>query len=94
MIRAAEAAGGFGAVLHKGEAQAGTILLVLAERGRNQRLYERMPRPDGVRAWHCARVQAADDTGDFAAYLTRRAAADPDLWIVELDVADAERLIA
>ena len=28
------------------------------------------------------------------AYLDRRKNADPDLWIVELDIADAPRLVA
>jgi len=92
LLRLAEAAGGFGAVLHKGD-EAGTIALVLVERGRAGRLFERVPQADGARVWRCIRAQAMDDAGEFSAYLARRTQQDPDGWVVELDVAHGERLI-
>jgi hypothetical protein len=93
LIRLAQNGGGFAAVLRNGEDQAGTILLVLTENGRNTRLYERMPQSDGSRIWHCARRQDAQDPQEFTEYLDRRGRQDPDLWIVELDIANGERLI-
>ena len=48
LIRRVAAEGGFGSVLQKGEPDAGTILLVLTERGGNARIYERMPGLDGL----------------------------------------------
>jgi hypothetical protein len=93
LIRQAEAAGGFGAVLQKGEREAGTILVVIAENGRNSRAYERMPQLDGTRAWHCAARQDAENPLIFGDYLQKRGKQDPDLWIVELDIADGERFI-
>lgn len=93
IIRAAEAAGGFGAVLHKGEREAGTILVVMAERGANLRLFELLPDPERGRVWTCTRQQDPENPADFSEYLDRRSSRDPDLWIVELDIADGERFI-
>lgn len=41
-----------------------------------------------------ARTQIPDDPMEFQEYLKRRQDRDPDLWIIELDIADGERLIA
>ena len=92
--RAAESAGGFAAVLHKGERDGGAILVVLAENGGNPRLFERMPGLDGSRRWIETRSQNSENNEEFSEYLKRRSTRDPDLWIVELDIADGERLIA
>lgn len=88
-----EAAGGFAAVLNKGEREAGTILVVLAERGGNVRLFERIPDATGGRIWSATKTQDAENPFEFTEYLQRRSARDPDLWIVELDIADGERFI-
>lgn len=93
LIRQTQAEGGFAMVLKKGEAESGTILLVLTENGTNARIYERMPQLDGTRAWHCSRHQDTENPESFTEYLTRRGEQDQDLWIVELDIADGERLI-
>jgi hypothetical protein len=93
LIRSVGADGGFGMVLSKGERDAGTILLVLVHNGADARIYERMPELDGTRQWRCTRRQDPADSADFQAYLDRRKAQDPDVWIVELDVARAERFI-
>ncbi|WP_425229051.1 DUF1491 family protein [Sphingomonas sp.] len=88
MLRRANDAGGFGAVLARGDAQAGAVLVVAVEAGVS-RLLERGIGPDG-------RVTLIDSTPaeDLAAYWQRRRQRDPDLWVVELDIADAERLAA
>lgn len=93
LLRLTQVEGGFGAVLQKGEPDAGTVLVVLTENGRNARLYERMPQADGTRAWHCSKKQIADNPYEFTEYLDRRGRQDPDVWIVELDIANGERLI-
>lgn len=79
-------------MLDKGERDAGTILAVLMHNGANARIYERMPEADGSRKWRCTR-RHEQDAGAFQDYLSRRKTQDPDLWIVELDVANAERFI-
>ncbi len=93
LIRLVEAEGGFGMVIKKGEREAGTILVVLVENGANSRLYERMPQLDGNRIWHCSKTQDHENTEEFSGYLKRRADQDPDVWIVELDIANGERFI-
>jgi hypothetical protein len=93
LIRAVDAAGGFATVIAKGEREAGTILVVCCARGAPARAFERMPHPDGSRAWTLSKTQDIDKPYEFSEYLTRRAKQDDDLWIVELDIADAERFI-
>ncbi len=93
LIRMVQAAGGFATVLAKGERDAGTLLVIACERGGEARAYERMPSPDGSRTWHVAKRQTPDDPTEFNTYCEKRKAQDPDLWVVELDVANAERFI-
>ena len=93
LVRRAEAAGGFGMVLHKGEPDAGTILIVILNNQGLGVLYERMPQPDGARKWTLMKVQSIDNKYEFDEYLSRRHDRDPDVWIVELTVADGERFI-
>lgn len=94
LLRAAESAGGFAVVLQKGEREGGTILIVLTENGTSTRAFERMPDPNGARKWICSKVQDSENPSEFQDYLKRRAGQDPDLWMIELDVANGERLIA
>jgi hypothetical protein len=93
LIRLAQAGGGFASVLHKGERDAGAIVLILTERGVNPRLFERMPSADGDRIWQRRAIEHIDKSKVLDQYLDRRTAQDPDLWIVELDIANGERLI-
>jgi len=90
LLRIASGEGGTGAVLARGDADAGGIVVLLAERGRAIRLLERGSTPDGAPAW-LPRPLPGGESGELDAYLDRRRARDPDLWIVELDVADSER---
>jgi hypothetical protein len=91
LIRRAESLGGFGAVLSKGDATAGAILVILAEKGRKLRVMERVLQPSGRYAWHTMVNEAADNAGEVEKFLTRRQKIDPDVWVLELDVASAER---
>lgn len=94
LIRRVQGEGGFATVLAKGERDAGTLLVVLTDRGALSTAYERMPQANGTREWSISRVQSADDPHAFGEYLARRQAQDPDLWVVELDIRDGERFIA
>jgi hypothetical protein len=93
MLRAVEAAGGFATVIAKGERDAGTLVVTCCESGKNYRAYERMPRPDGTRGWSLAKSQDPENPVGFGEWLDRRRRQDSDLWILELDVPDAERFI-
>ena len=80
-------------VLHKGEREAGTILVVCTENGANRCIFDRMPSPDGDRKWTQVKTEDFENTSNFDEYLTRRQRQDPDLWIIELDIPDGERFI-
>ncbi len=91
LIRRAESQGGFASVLAKGDATAGAVLVILAERGRKQRFLERILQPDGCYAWHQASSEAAENEEEFEKFLARRRRFDPDIWVLELDIASSER---
>ena len=93
LLRRAEVEGGFGMVLARGDATAGAIAVVLVERGASPRLFERMLQPDGHYAWNESPKPAGEEAALKAA-LERRRRIDPDLWIVELDIASSERFAA
>jgi hypothetical protein len=90
LIRQAETEGGFAAVLAKGDADAGSILVVLTERGANVCVFERLLQPDGSYAWGEA-TAGSETTNEFVA---RRRRFDPDLWVLELDVPSQQRFAA
>lgn len=94
LIRATQAAGGFATVLKRGDRDAGVILLLTMERGGLARLWERLPRLDGRWMFEVVRTQNPEKEEEFDEYLGRRRDHDSDSWLIELDVADAERLIA
>jgi hypothetical protein len=93
LIRAVEAEGGFATVIAKGERDAGTLLVVCCGKDRLCAAYERMPQSDGTRAWTLSRTQSVESPHEFWDYCDRRGRQDSDLWIVELDVPNAERFI-
>jgi hypothetical protein len=92
--RLAESQGGFAAVLAKGDANAGSILVILAQNGRKLRILERLLQPDGRYQWQDIAAQVIDKEEEIEALLTRRRRYDPDLWLLELDIPSAERFAA
>ncbi len=89
LLRRVNDAGGFGAVLAKGDAQGGAILVIAVERGAAPKLLERGIGANG-------RTVLVDSTpaDDLNGYWRRRRARDPDLWVIEVDIAAAERFAA
>jgi hypothetical protein len=93
LVRRVNAAGGFATILHKGDAQAGAIIVECADRGARTLLLERATGLDGRDGWRMVDVPL-DNEAAYAERLERRRRGDPDLWIVELDIAEAERFAA
>jgi hypothetical protein len=89
--RLTEAEGDFATVLKKGDAVSGAILLIGQIRGGDPKLYERYASLDGQTAW---KIIDLAESGDAAvqAYWKKRCTRDPDLWVLELDVASGARL--
>lgn len=87
-----QAAGGFATVLARGEKGSGALLLILRGPG-GVRAMERMPSLSG--GYELAVAGPLDgDESTVDAYWHRRRERDPDLWVVELDVAEAQRFAA
>lgn len=94
LIRTVQGQGGFATVLAKGEKDAGTILILTIEKGGNGTLYERMPQLDGTRKFVQIKTQDPENKKELDEYMARRRHQDGDVWIIELDIANAERFIA
>ena len=90
LIRRAESLGGFAAVLARGDAASGAILLILADRGKKSGILERCLQPDGNYAW----TEVGGSQDDMQGLVERRRGFDPDLWVVELDIPSPERFAA
>ena len=92
LIRRVHDSGGSAVVLARGDDQAGAMLIVATERGRGARAYERGIGADG----RVGLIRAGPDGDDSQVgdYWRRRVSRDPDLWVIELDIADAERVAA
>ena len=93
LLRRAEGEGGFGVVVAKGDSTAGAIAVILAEKGRKACFLERQLQADGSYSWQSSR-QEIENEQEFKSFLERRRKFDPDLWILELDIASAERFAA
>ena len=94
LLRRAESKGGFGAVLAKGDATSGSILLILLEKGENPRVLERVLQPAGGYSWQDIASQPSEVPQQVPELVARRRRFDPDLWVLELDIPSAERFIA
>jgi len=92
--RRAESEGGFAAVLAKGDPGSGAILVILAERGRKVRILERLLEGGERYVWRDVGQQALANEEEFERFLAKRRNFDPDIWLIELDVASAERFAA
>ncbi|MBX9816028.1 MAG: DUF1491 family protein [Sphingomonas sp.] len=93
LLRRVNDSGGMALVRAKGEPQGGAVLLIVSEKGRDFKCLERGIGPDGTPALIAAGPAAADPEA-IEAYWRRRRARDPDLWVIELDVASHPRFAA
>jgi hypothetical protein len=94
LLRQCQTEGGMGMVLHKGEPISGTIVVQIAERGRTLGLFERVTSLDGTVVLSRCGPKEINQDSEISQYIERRTRVDPDIWFIELDVADGERLAA
>ena len=88
LLRQVSALGGFGTVLARGDATAGSIAIVTREAG-VETLLSPMFAMTGGYEW--VAIASGEAVADSIERARRR---DPDLWVIELDIADAARLVA
>lgn len=94
LVRRVNAEGGSAMILKKGDADAGAIMLLLCERGRNLRVFERQLDFEHGYIWRKTAVENEQDIEFIDKFINSRQRVDPDLWVVELDIAQPERFIA
>ncbi len=94
LLRRVHDAGGSAMVLAKGDGQAGTILMITCKKGHDFRILERAIGPTGRVELLSPHRVSSDDADAVTAYWQRRRASDPDLWVLELDIPEAERFAA
>lgn len=94
LVRRVSDNGGAAVVAIKGDATAGSILLICMEKGRRTAFRERVLRADGGYGWEAVGPAGDALSAEADAWLDRRRQRDPDLWIVELDIPNAERFAA
>lgn len=89
--RLTQAAGGFATLLAKGDPVSGAILIARTIRGSDNGVLEGMSGLDEGIEWQ--EIWNEDDhtiaaKGTQAEYIARRRSRDPDVWVIELDVAN------
>ncbi len=94
LIRQAQSNGGFATVLKRGDPDRGAILLLVLERGVPLVMIERQMAADFNYRWTIAARGDALDRDKFHESIENRVRIDPDFWLIELDIPDAERFIA
>lgn len=92
--RRVSAAGGFATILVKGDEISGVILVQTLDKGQDSGLFERVPNLDGGHALMRCGPAPTEGPEAMAQYVARRRRSDPDLWIIELDIPEAERFAA
>lgn len=94
IMRRVESAGGFAVLLRKGDPDRGALLLFVRERGGFHSVLERVLGADFRYRWALADLPQSEGSVELEQFVVQRTQFDADSWLIELDVADAERFIA
>lgn len=88
----ASAAGGFGTVVRRGHEIAGVLFVKHTRPDQTAHVFSPPPGPsidgDGIPKWMIATGSDAVSQEEADDYLARRAASDPDIWVVEIETGD------
>lgn len=94
LLRRVNDAGGMAMVLAKGDRNDGAMLFVTYNRSLFSGIFQREPDMDGGDRLVRIGPDDAGEPGAITDYWQRRRRSDPDLWVIELDIAEAERFAA
>ena len=86
-LRLGDGQGQPGAVLRRGDPDAGGVLVVLRSRA-GLRVLSQVRAGEGDIAWMAGTGAAAVDQSVADAYVDRQVGRDPDLWVVEFEAPD------
>ncbi|APG61748.1 hypothetical protein LPB140_01660 [Sphingorhabdus lutea] len=92
LVKLANAHGDHATVLKKGDESAGEIILITAKNGQNIGLYTYIMDVNGHHIWQEKFIQDIDKVNKIEDWVLKRKNIDPDIWVIELDIADDERL--
>ncbi len=93
LIRRVSSQGGFATLIAKGDAERGSLMLIVTTGGRHCAILERLPAGDGDYCWKIS-GPAESKAATVGQWLARRRSFDRDLWLIELDVPSPQRFIA
>ena len=93
-MRRIAAQGDFATIVKRGDADRGSLLLIVTSRGRHVTMLERTLSMSGGYIWQRAGPGESAGSPEIADFLQKRARFDADSWAIELDIADPERFIA
>ncbi len=81
------------AVLARGDADSGAVLLKFSDRSGGSSVLAQARRPDGELVWLRATGPVPVTETDADAYIARQRRRDPDLWVVEIESGRADAVI-
>lgn len=86
LIRRANIAGAFAAVVRKGDTDAGAVLVKVSTLDGRARLYAPARNGEGERIWlDLSAGPLGDNEPDVDDYVQKRVRTDPDLWVIEVE---------
>lgn len=94
LVRQAEAGGGYGTIVKRGDPDRGALVLIITRRGEHHAFLERALGPDGAYSWQQVGPAAGAEAKALADWSQKRVRFDEDLWLIELDIPDPQRFIA
>lgn len=94
LVRQAEAEGGFGTIIKRGDPDRGALILMIARRGEHHAFLERALGHEGSYHWRQVGPAAGANGEALADWSQKRIRFDEDLWLIELDIPEPQRFIA
>jgi hypothetical protein len=92
LIRRATLGGAFATVIRRGDARGGAVLVKTVDRRSGEaRLWSQAVGRDGDPLW--MQPVAGTDEAAMDGYISRAAARDPDLWVIEIEDAEGKRFL-
>ncbi len=82
LIRRAENGGAFASVIHRGDPDAGAVLIKVRTLDGSAVLYRSLRDMDGSRIWH---AKGPSDEDGLDQDIRKSMARDPDLWVIEIE---------